>query len=47
MAVNEYGWWYMTNGALDFNYTGMAVNEYGWWYMTNGALDTGTIPEWQ
>ena len=54
MALNDYGWWYMTNGALDWNYTGMALNDYGWWYITNGALDltyTGTATneygEWQ
>ena len=29
----------MTNGALDWNYTGMAANDFGWWYITNGALD--------
>ena len=24
MACNEYGWWYMNNGALDLSYTGIA-----------------------
>ena len=35
----EYGWWYLTDGEIDWDYTGMACNEYGWWYMNNGALD--------
>ena len=37
-ASNDYGWWYMTNGALDWSYTGMASNEFGWWYKTNGEI---------
>ena len=36
MAANEYGWWYVSNGTIDFGYTGMAVNEYGWWYIRRG-----------
>ncbi len=39
MALNQYGWWYVENGTINFNYTGMAENEYGWWYVTDGALD--------
>ena len=39
MALNEYGWWYIKNGDVDFTYTGMACNEYGWWYFNNGQLD--------
>ena len=38
-AVNEYGWWYITNGALDLNYTGMAVNEFGWSSMTKREME--------
>ena len=32
-------WWKITNGAVDFAYTGVANNEYGWWYIKNGMLD--------
>ena len=46
MALNKYNWWYMRNGAVDFDYTGMAENEYGWWYITNGALRLSIIQEW-
>ncbi len=38
MASNDYGWWYITNGALDRNYTGWASNEYGDWYFVNGVI---------
>jgi hypothetical protein len=37
--VNEYGWWYMTNGALDLTYNGTADNEYGTWNVVNGHVE--------
>ena len=37
-ASNDYGWWYMTNGALDWNHTGIEGNEYGCWYVVNGCI---------
>ena len=39
VASNACGWWKITNGAVDFAYTGVANNEYGWWYIKNGMLD--------
>lgn len=36
---NEYGWWRIENGALNFGFTGLAQNEYGWWYIRSGMLD--------
>ncbi len=30
---NEYGWFYVKNGVLDWSYTGVAGNEYGWFYI--------------
>ena len=37
--MNEYGWWKITGGAVDFTYNGLAENEYGWWKITNGMVD--------
>ena len=39
VANNEYGWWYIKNGMLDFSYNGLADNEYGSWKIINGAVD--------
>lgn len=45
--VNQYlqldnnGWWYVENGAINFNYNGLADNEYGNWKITNGLVDFG------
>lgn len=41
MAKNENGWWYVRNGKVQFNYTGVAnfKNDYGWWYVKNGKVD--------
>ena len=36
LAENEYGWGYLTNGTVDFNYTGTASNEYGIFIVVNG-----------
>jgi len=36
---NEYGWFYLSGGKVDFSYTGIAPNAYGWWYLQNGKLD--------
>ena len=38
-AAFMYGWWYMTDGVLDLDYTGIAQNTYGWWYMQAGVVD--------
>ena len=41
--INEYGWFYVTGGVLDWSYTGLASNEYGWFYVTGGVLDWNYI----
>lgn len=41
VAQNEYGWWKITYGLVDFNYTGLAQNEYGWWRIENGKVNFG------
>ena len=38
LAQNEYGWWYIRSGMLDFSYTGY-VNWYGTAYrVQNGQV---------
>ena len=32
-------WTNMTDGEIDYSYTGMALNEYDWWYVKDGVLD--------
>ena len=41
VAKNDYGWWYVKNGMVDFSYNGFARNEYGWWYVENGQVTFG------
>lgn len=42
LAQNESGWWKITNGAVDFDYTGLAYDEnVGWWKVVGGAVDFG------
>ena len=36
---NDYGWWVIHNGKVNFNFTGFAKNGYGWWYVKNGKVD--------
>ncbi len=36
---NDYGWWYIENGKVDFTFTGIAQNKYGWWYVVNGKVN--------
>lgn len=36
---NEYGWWFVRNGEVDFHYTGIAANEQGKWYVERGKCD--------
>ena len=40
LAVNEYGWWYVEAGQINFNVTGL-VNDstYGWWYVENSQIN--------
>lgn len=38
IAKNEYGWWRVVNGIVDFNANSIYKNEYGWWKCTNGKV---------
>lgn len=40
MAKNDYGWWYIKNGTIDFSYTGLSENQYGVYYIVNGKFDS-------
>ncbi|MCD8212290.1 MAG: SH3 domain-containing protein [Oscillospiraceae bacterium] len=37
----EDGWWYVVDGEVRTDYTGVAshANAYGWWYIRNGKVD--------
>lgn len=37
--LNDYGWWYIRNGALDLTYNGPADNQYGTWNVVNGHVE--------
>ena len=39
VAKNANGWWKITNGKVDFNYTGVAKNQNGWWRIVDGKVD--------
>ena len=39
VAENQYGWWRVKDGIVDFSYTGIAENEYGWWRIVDGKVD--------
>lgn len=36
LYVNENGWWFVRNGRVDFNYTGIVGNSKGKWYVEKG-----------
>ncbi len=36
---NSNGWWYISNGAVDFTANTIAKNKNGWWYVTGGKVD--------
>ena len=36
---NEYGWWYVKNGVVDFGANTVASNSNGWWKVTGGKVD--------
>ena len=38
---NEYGWWKVTGGTVDFTYNGLASNENGEWVIRDGQVDFG------
>ena len=37
--VNEFGWWFIRNGEVDFNYNGIAGNNVCKWYITDGLVN--------
>ncbi|MBQ8083851.1 MAG: hypothetical protein IJ241_06700 [Clostridia bacterium] len=37
--VNEFGWWFVRNGEVDFQYNGIASNNVGKWYITDGQVN--------
>ncbi|MDN0060320.1 transglutaminase domain-containing protein [Mediterraneibacter glycyrrhizinilyticus] len=39
VAQNANGWWKITDGKVDFSYTGLAENANGWWKITDGKVD--------
>ena len=39
VSNNAYGWWYVKDGAVDFDYNGVESNAYGWWCIHNGKVD--------
>ena len=39
VAKNDYGWWRVKKGKVDFNANGIYSNEYGKWYVKNGKVD--------
>ena len=44
MALNEYGWWYIKNGDVDFTYTGMhAMNTAGGISTTDSLIYHSTV----
>ncbi len=36
---NANGWWYITNGKVDFTQNTVAKNKNGWWYVEGGKVD--------
>ena len=32
-------WYYLTDGEVNTDYTGLAQNSYGWWYVNEGVVD--------
>ena len=41
MALNDYGWWKVNNGSVNFGFNGLCSNEYGTWKFNNGTVDFG------
>ena len=39
VAMNKNGWWKITDGMVDFGYTGIAMNKNGWWRIVDGKVD--------
>ena len=42
LSSNNNGWWKVTNGYVDFGYTGIVYDKNnGWWYVKDGAVQFG------
>ena len=41
MALNDYGWWKVNNGSVNFGFNGLCSNEYGTWKFNGGTVDFG------
>ena len=39
VAKNSNGWWKITDGKVDFSFTGIASSQNGSWYLKNGQVD--------
>ena len=39
VASNDYGWWKVDQGKVDFEFEGFANNAYGWWYLQGGKVN--------
>ena len=39
IAQNQYGWWRIVKGKVDFNANGLYSNSYGLWMVKNGKVD--------
>lgn len=42
LASNEFGWWCIQKGEVNFNYNGLMYDPVvGWWYVEGGAINFG------
>ena len=39
VAKNSNGWWYISNGMVDFSHNGVEKNSNGWWRIENGKVN--------
>lgn len=39
IAKNEFGWWRIKNGIVDFSCNSVEKNQNGWWYIRGGKVD--------
>lgn len=41
VAKNQYGWWRVEKGKVNFKANGVFKNDYGWWYCKDGKVQFG------
>lgn len=41
VAQNDFGWWRIENGKVNFKAKGVFQNSYGWWYCKDGKVQFG------